>query len=509
MFEEIPIEWRQPGSHLEVRPTYTDTGILRIPTRVLIVGQKLTAGTIGAGEIVEVTRETDGKTLAGPGSIGAAMVQAFRKRNSVNEAHFIALPDAVGAVQAAAKITLSGAITGSAVVYMTFGGARVGGKRVRFTALSGGGPSGWASNLVTAINAEVSLPLTAAVNGVNDNEVDLTFKHGGAVGNGFDIRVDTAQAALAQGMTVAISPFAGGSGNPNLQDVFDAIPNQWFTDIVVPWSDGANLALLEAECRQRYMAMSKMDMHGFCGFQGTFAESATNTQLTNSPHISCLPLNKPKSPAWVVAANLAAVATFHLTQDPARQLKSLVLTDVDGPDVSDHFTEDENNLLLSRGASTATVPRDGDVVLARIITTYRQTDLGVDDAAWLDIMVTKTLTAIRYDWISFFDLQYPRAKLIDDASYAIYAEHNLRAGTGAGTPLDNAMVAPKVAMGSWASRCQVYTRLGWVQDTPGTLEKSGFWVSPDNRNRLESTQVVNIIGNQMVLAGRLLFEAQG
>ena len=505
-FDEIPIRL-MPGNHLQIRPTYAGTGLIHYPAKVLVVGQKLPAGTIGDLEIVEVTRESDGDTLAGRGSIGAAMVRAYRKRDDFSEVHFVALADAGGAVSATGKLAFGGTFTGSQVIYVKLGGVGPGGARVNFTANGSGGPSAWATAFAAAVNAALDIPVTAQVNGVNDNEVDFTFRHGGECGNDFDIRVDTAQAKLPAGMTATITPMAGGSGNPSVTALLDAIDGQWFTDVVIPWRDTATLEAFEAEARDRYVATVNLDMHVFFGARGTYAQAVTQGAVTNSPFMSFLPLNKPKSPPWVVAANLAAVSIYHLSQNPARQLKTLVLPEVDGPDIVDHYNETENELLLGKGCSTAWVHRNGQVTLARVVTTYTKTPTDLDDDAWLDIMVPKTMSAVRYDWLTFFGLQYPRAQLTDDATY----DAIVSARTPTGNPdldTDNSLICPRVVLGSWAGRCGVYQNNRWLQQVDRTLRKSSFWVSDNDKNRLESVQVVNVMGNQIVLAGELQFEAQ-
>ena len=66
---------------------------------------------------------------------------------------------------------------------------------------------------------------------------------------------------------------------------------------------------------------------------------------------------------WQWAASLAGVACFYLTNDPARQLRTLALPGIVGPEGPDRFTPSEQDLLLRDGISTFDVGPDGTVTL--------------------------------------------------------------------------------------------------------------------------------------------------
>ena len=193
--------------------------------------------------------------------------------------------------------------------------------------------------------------------------------------------------------------------------------------------------------------------------------------------------------------------TFHLTNDPARQLRSLVLPGVEAPDEADQFLDEENDLLLRNGISTFDCLSDGSVTISRMITTYKKTTLDIADRAWLDIMVPVTMSRIRYDWSAYVGLMYPRSKLVDDESAGAFASrHDDDQDPG------TAVVTPKRMAASWAARCSLYGEKVWIEDVQRTVRESVFERSTDDRNRLESRQQVEIVGNLMVFAGRIEFQ---
>lgn len=493
IFDEIPYDWLKPGTYLEVKPNYRTMGILPYPVRNLIVGQKLAAGTLVAGQFVEVVRPEQAITLFGQGSIGAEQVIAFRKANKTQPLFVTAVADDAGAVKAAGTLTFTGAV--AAAVVLRF---KIAGKAVRITAQAGATVTTMAAALKDAINADPTLVVTAAsALGV----VTVTARNGGEVGNDIDLRVDTKAQPVPSGLGIAIAPMAGGAGNPNLQPVLDAIANTWFTAIQHPWSDATNMGAFATWLAERYKAMSKVDAHGYVAKRGTFAALGTFGELTNSPFLTAAGLNKSPTSSWVLSATLMGLCSFHLANDPARQLRSLVLPGVEAPDAIDQFIETEQDLLLRKGISTFDSLADGTVTVSRVVTTYKQSNLGVADRAWMDIMVPATMSRIRYDWAGYVTLLYPRAKLVDDENNAAFTSRNDN-----DEDPGNAVVTPRRMHGSWAARCALYGDRAWIEDIQRTVKESVFQRNVDDKNRLESRQQVRIVGNLMVLAGSLEFQ---
>jgi len=191
-----------------------------------------------------------------------------------------------------------------------------------------------------------------------------------------------------------------------------------------------------------------------------------------------------------LAAALAGVAAFQLADDPARQLRGLALPGIAAPAPADRFDETEQDLLLRAGISTVTIDADGTVRLDRVVTTHGAA--GDTARPWLDIMVPKTLSRIRWDWASYVSQLYPRHKLADDGSPAAVATA--------------AVVTPRRMHGSWAARCQLYEREGWIEGAAETVAQSRFERDASDRNRMNASQQVRVIGNLIVLAAALEFQ---
>ncbi|MEH0069149.1 hypothetical protein V6L77_00620 [Pannonibacter sp. Pt2-lr] len=104
-----------------------------------------------------------------------------------------------------------------------------------------------------------------------------------------------------------------------------------------------------------------------------------------------------------------------------------------------------------------------------------------------------TLSRIRYDWRATMQLTYPRHKLAEDGSIA--EAHS------------KVVATPRKVRGTWAARCNVYGRAGWIRDVKRTLESATFMIDPNEKNQMLANMPVNIIGNLIRFNGVLEFEA--
>lgn len=487
-FNEIPYSWRAKGVYGEVKPRYDRKGLTDWPAKVLILGQRLASGVGNSLTSYPITRPDQAIGIFGAGSQAAQMVDAFKGANRTTEVWAMGLDDAVGTA-AVWALMLTGGPTSSGTLVVW-----IHGKRIAVGVSVGDTVTTIAAALATAINAETSLAVTAtSAAGV----VSLTAKHKGTCGNFIDIRVNYwADEITPAGITTAITQTTVGATDPSIALALAAIVNTWFTDIVIAWTDSANMSLLEADLVRRYQAMGKMDAHSYTAIQGTYGTVTTWSSTRNSPFVTTLPMKGAMHAPWQIAAALGGVASYHLTNDPSRQLGSLVLPGILAPRDADQYIDTEQNLMLNKGLSTWDALSDGTVVLNRVVTNYTKSTLNVADDAWLDIMVPKTNSRIRYDWNVFASLQYPRHKLADDGAPSVYNPDN-----------SGIVVTPKTMLASWVARVKKYADAGWVEDIEYTKVNSFFERNAADKNRLDGRQAYRIIGNLIVLAGSMEFAA--
>lgn len=492
-FDEIPQDFRSPGTNIEVRPNYTNKGLAAFPSRAIVLGQPLPGVPAPVlGKPVQITRTGQAAALWGAGSPIAQAVEAFIAANATTSLWAMAsLPPPPGSAAAVGGVQVGGAPTGAGALAQY-----VGGLRAAQPVSAGDTPAEIAAGLAGAINAVASMPVTAAVDATTASKVVLTAKYPGALGNDLDLRnllqVDD---AIPPGLTLAVTAMAGGVGTPDIGALLATIGNQWFTDIACVFRDGANLAALAAELDRRYGAMGKLDAHAYVGIPGGYsALAALSPTLQNSRFLSAIGLPRVPSPPWVAAGSLAGVASLALANDPSRQMRGLVLPGVVAPDDDDAFVEEEKDQLLRLGFSTFSVVF-GQMALDRVITGNLVNSLGAPDTAWLDIMTPKTCSRIRWDWRQYAQTVWPRCKLAPDGSAAeIY-------------DADGVVVTPRRAWNAWGARCKLYARAGWIVNESATIAASRFQIDPADANKLLAIQQVQLVGNLMILDGALEFAA--
>ena len=411
-FNDIPGNIRVPLVYIEFDNSRAQQGTPAIAHKILVLGQRLAAGSVAAGTPTRITSDAQAEDAFGRGSMLAEMLKALRVANRYTETWAIALDDDGAAVAAAGSIDTSGQATesGTLSVYIA-------GKRVRVGVKSGDLGETVASALAAAINADDTLPVTAAVNGTVLTQVDVTARHAGEAGNGIDLRVNYYQGERTPaGIAVAITAMSGGAANPDVSTAIAAFGDEWWNTIVMPYTDTANLDALALELKDRWGPTRMVDGLAYSAYRGTHAATGTFGDGRNDHLVTCMGTGASPTPPWIWAAVYAAVAAKSLSIDPARPLQTLPLPGILPPVVEDRWTMEERNLLLYDGISTYTVDAGGQVLIERAITTYQVNAYGVEDTSYLDVTTPATLGYIRYATRARITQKFPRHKLANDGT---------------------------------------------------------------------------------------------
>ncbi len=486
-FDEISYDIRRPSTQIEVKPNYQNVGLISFPTKALLMGQMMVGGNGQAATVYQIFQVGQGAALFGAGSMLAAMCDKFVLANPFTPLFAIGTWPVANATAATGTLTLTGALIGNAGVPLYIAGRYYPVVLAQTASLSS-----QAGTIAALINADpLSYVTAASAAGV----ATLTAKSGGSYGNALRIRIGTGGDYVAPPGTWActIAPMSGGAGDPDITPLLTAIANDWYTDIQLGWTDTANLGLMNAEADARYTATGRKDTTVYVGYDMTLGAALAANGQSNSRFLTRLPSYGSVSPPWEWGAVYAGIASFQFANDPARQLRSLSLPGLYAPAPRDRYLDNDREQLLRNGFSTFTVLSDGTITIERAVSSYQVSPLGVPDTAWLDLMTAKTMTRIRYDWASYLGLVYPRAKLADDgAPAALYSD---------------VVATPRRVWNSWAARCTLYEQQAWIEGAKDTSARASFVRNRSDRNRIDARQIVNVIGNFMVFAGRLEFEA--
>ncbi|HEX9844044.1 MAG TPA: phage tail protein, partial [bacterium] len=103
-FDQIPAAIRTPGTYIEINNSGAVGGLPGQAQRILVLGQRLTAGSVAAGVPKLVTSVQDAEAFWGRGSLLHGMFAALKAANRFTESWGVALDDDAGGVQATGKL---------------------------------------------------------------------------------------------------------------------------------------------------------------------------------------------------------------------------------------------------------------------------------------------------------------------------------------------------------------------------------------------------------------------
>ena len=408
-FNAIPADIRVPGQYIEFDASRAVSGLPPIRNRVLLIGQRLAAGSAAALTIQPIVAPAQAIAKFGRGSMLARMAAAYKKADSFSEVHAIALDDTGGGTAASGTITVTGPATASATIALMIAGVSV-----PVVAAAGEIASVIATKIAAAITARPDLPVTAAAVAA---VVTVTARNKGTIGNAIDLRHSHfAGEALPAGVALAIVAMVNGAGDPDISTIWAAIGDNSYRTIVIGLTDATTLASARTELDSRWGPLRMLESVAYGAKSGTQVALAAFGAALNSELISVL--GTGKSPSWPceAAAIYGAACGYYSAIDPARPLHTLSLTGLVAPKETERFTRTERDLLLRDGIATFTIDQAGTARIERAITTYQTDSLGIDDLAWLDLESVTTLGYLRASLRLRIATKFPRHKLADDGT---------------------------------------------------------------------------------------------
>lgn len=484
-FDAIPNDIIEGGLYTELRST--GAGVGQAPHRALIVVPKLSGGTLSSVEPQRVVSRADAYRLCGQGSLGAAMIRAFMAAAPRVELYALGFSMA-GTTAKAATGTIGvdadeGLGDGTIALY-------VAGERIEVPVSADSSSQRIVNDLVTAMQAageRLPVDCEADVNGIG---LKVTACDMGTIGNQIDLRINyysTDGRAWPRNLSVTINPMAGGAGSIPVSEVIDAIAGRSFDTIVWPDSSTASLAAMAAELKRRFTPLVQQDGHLFAAVAGSVAAATSAAFPLNCPHVTVVGTSDSRTPACVWAAVLAAVDAAE--PDSARPRRTLELPAVKAPTAV--WDDSDRRSALWGGVSTWTVDAGGNVLVDRLITTYRVNADGLTDSAYREVTTLRTLTQLWRRWHARIRGKYPRHKLADDS---------------VDYPPGQAIVQPKTIRAESIALHREWEQDGLVQRPEQFAENLIVERHAGDPNRLDVRMRVSILGKFLTLATSMEFE---
>lgn len=411
-FLSIPDGIRTPGFYVEFDASRAVQGLTGLEHRVLILGQKLAGGEAPAGVLTQTPTGDDAKIKFGEGSHLHHMVLRARAASSTAKLWCMPLDDSGGGNEAEGALAWSGTAVAAGTIHLY-----VGGRKVQIGVAQGDEADAIAAAVADAIDLEELLGVGAGVDAEDATRVLTTHRHKGEIGNDIDLRVNANLGEeLPAGVSVTITQPTGGTGNPTILSALAALGDEWFTEVVMPYKDGTNVQALEEELADRAGAIRQIDGSAFLCLDDTLGNLGTYGEDRNSPWLTVLGIKGSPTPAYEIAAVVAAIVSQQTQTHPARPLTGLPLRGVLAPVSANRFTQLERDTLLHQGVSTLTVGSGGAVQIDRLITTYQRNTAGTIDESYLDLNTVTNLRYLRFSMRVRLSSRFERALLAQDGT---------------------------------------------------------------------------------------------
>lgn len=485
---QIPTNLRVPFAYTEFDNSKAVTGAQAKPLKVLVIGQRLSSGTVAEGVLTRITSLKQAKEFFGEGSLLHDMFKAYVKANAFTETWAIALDDASAGVKAAGSVLFAGTATEAGTISFY-----IGDQKIQIPVAVGDDGADIATAFAAEIEATADALVNAAVDGSTEEEVDLTFKHKGLVGNYLPLQFNyQSDEAFPAGISATITAMSGGTTNPDVADAIAALPDVQYDFVIHPYTDSGNLAALEEELTRRFGPLVQIDGRAITASNVSLSNLSTLGESRNSPHSCIIASTGRPTPPWKVAASAGGVIAYYQAIDPARPVQTLELPGVLAAPEANQFLLSERNILLYDGISTIKDAAGGKVRIERMITTYRLNDAEAEDPSYLNLEVMSTLSYLRWDWNNYILGKYPRHKLAADG---------IRASSS------QPIMTPKLMKAEAVAKFEQWEQNGLVENVAqfkndliceiddGDKDVMGLYMSPDlvNQFRILKTRIAFLL----------------
>ena len=487
----ISSDTRIPIVSIDIDGSYASGGSGALKYKRIVISNMLdtglrwnsSAGVKAVGPYLVSSKETMAAD-AGSGSIADWMGRFLFLNDKSVETYVVYMKDAAAAVVATAQIAISGSSPAVATVLSVW----IFGIKVSCAVPASSSATTIAAALAAAITVTPGIPCTASA---ATGTITLTMRNKGAFGNNMgDVRVqyDDSEKVPA-GLTVTITQFTNGAGNPNVADAIALLPKEWYQVWNTPYADSANMAAIDTELELRFGPAYMIDGLHIIGYPGSLSDLVTYGDSLNSKHHIVIESHKIPSGAVAVSAAATGVVSREAQIDPARPFQSLALLGILPPRFEERFDPiSEDNTLLWHGIATTQAVVD-KVNIQRLITTYRLNGLGAQDISYLDATRRFTLMYLRFSIRNRFATKYPRHKLAKD-------------GTNFGP--DQRVITPSMAMGEVVDLFSDWEKKGLVENFD-QFKKTLFVEKVEGQDRLNLVCYPDLIDQFIVMGMSLRF----
>ena len=342
------------------------------PRKVLLYGNMTSGGTAAAEKKVEVFSEDDARTKFGAGSELFLMARAAIEANPEVPLYAIPVTES-GGTASTGDITVAGTASSGGTVAVDILGERI---YVPFANTDVA--SAVAQAIVDKINEQTDWPVTAAVNGVTPEQVDITAKHKGPRGDYITMRSEVIEGS---GITTSDSGTAltGGATTDDPQTALDNVASERHFYHVAPYEDATELGKYQTHVEsQAEPTIGKREMV-VASSRDTLANTKTLTAALNAALMQVVwHYGADDTPAMIAAAIASrrarqeGIDTAYNFDGEGLRAGTSSLPIKPQNDAANKPEDSEIRSALNSGITPLQTADDGSVGIVRSITTRHQ-----------------------------------------------------------------------------------------------------------------------------------------
>lgn len=490
-FNTIPASIENPGTYLEVDSSLAGLGSFTRVTRGLLIGMRLSAGTVAEATVKTLRNAGEAETFFGVGSQLAQMAACWFDIAPDIEVHAVALDEDGGGTAASGTHDVTGTATEDGTLEVIIDD-RI---KVPVSVSSGDDGDTVAAAIVSAVTASTYDRRIVTPSFLSPT-LTWTYRHKGTMGNGHRIKVVTD--SIPAGITISAHEvyLSSGATDPDMDTATAALGDTRYTHIGSGLNDTANIGKLcdtflgsPATNSGRWAYNVKKWGIGFFGITDTQGNTTTAGNDENAASGLMFGLGKAQKPEHCIAADAAAIAAKVYSVDPAKDLKGRRFSgSYVAPLPADIFTWTERNTVLTDGIATVEYDAGGTARVSRAATLYQTNSGGTPDKAFHDLEDVHNLMA-SLEEIDQLVTPFIGFKLAPD---------------GTDIPRGAAVITPSVIKG--------YILSWYKQRVPSRfIDYAGFesdlivQINSSDQNRLDCVIPLRLVRRAKIIAGKLQF----
>jgi phage tail sheath gpL-like len=374
-FEKVPANATASGVFIEENAQF-DASSVFLNQKVLFLGHALETSAAEKNTARRITSAAQAKEIYGEGSQLALMAEtAFGVSQNI-EVYMVSIAEAQAATASVYTLDMTSVSTAPGTVYFYIGGVRI-----SVVVTVGMSKADFFAAVIDQVTADV--PFTVTVDEEN-TLLTLTSKWKGLSSNDLSVLLspyDDENSSMPAGLVLTLVKTVSGAGEVNLVTALDNLGGEYYTKVVLPFTDNASLAAFSTAAERRIEPDFKRPFHAFVGSIRAYDDQLTWVSGLNYRFIVPCYVEASPTPAFLIAANSAMVSAVNDNVTPGRPFKNLVLSEVLRSPQSDYAYSAANALELA-GSSVCYTNPSNQVVILDLVTSYKRTNEGIADDTW-------------------------------------------------------------------------------------------------------------------------------